>query len=237
MSTLFALTFQSAETPQPTFDISIAQNTLIRLALNENANQFARGGAIINADICDWKFISCTDSRATTLCIRSSQLAKKAVVDVEWLPPTLEFIHFEYILMHNEEALTYLPRELKYMYWGSCFGVTRNVDCSRLPHKMEEIILQKSTYAGEINLGLMPHTMRFVFIEQVARYTNEITVNYNSLPVSLKEVWVTSELVCDDMKRRVRAIGKLGAVTLETKYDSRYPKEGSRYLSTFLEYN
>ena len=217
--------------PGPNFDIKQAQNWMIRRALNEVSSRLIRIEADAGPDVCAWKFIECTNDIVTVIFLQ----IENARIEVEWLPPTLEFIHIRYIQVIHENPFPLLPRKLKYLYVGFFYRGIAHMDFSNLPDKMEELILKVSAYDGEICLRGMPQTMRYVYIEQVTRYTNAIIVDYSSLAVSVEEIRVTSKYNDYKIRRRVRAIGKPGDVTLQTKYDKRYPTKGSKYFESFQQ--
>ena len=226
-----ATLLHSADYPKPQFDVRRAQTKMIRHAFNDFAAGIARGVADTSADICAWEAIDCTDGLVTTICLRAQRISDGAKSHSEWIPPTVEFIHWRNIGISNEAALTYLPRELRYLFWAFCDDKTPSIDCERLPQRMEEFILVHSTFSGEIRFSKMPQTMRYVHIQQSPVFTKVITINYNTLPASLEDIRVTSSHDDHKMKGKVRAIGKPGAVRLRTKYDRRHPKKGSKYLA------
>ena len=217
--------------PQPRFDIGVAQNWMIRHALNDVGIQTARGDVPASADICEWKRIDCSDGLTTAIYMYSEKFAGKESIELEWLPPTVQFVHLEHIQIVRELPFKHLPRELKYLYSSLGGHHTPCIDCSLLPHKMEELILQHTTNASEIRFENMPQTMRYVYIRHAPRHLNAIIVNYNTLPASLEELYVTTMKDHKLLKQKVKAIGKPRDVKLQTKYDFRHPTEGSTYFS------
>ena len=220
--------------PLPYLDSVEAQNMLIHLALNDNALGFARGDAVSKFDICTWTAISCIDSLVAAISMRIPYSDdKKSSVEAEWLPPTIQFFHLENSKQTKRSSLNYLPRDLRYLYRYRSYDETYRIDCARLPCNMEELILVKTTLAREIRLDGIPKTMRYLYINQSSLFTDSIFVNYNTLPLSIEEMWVTSAYKANKMKRKIRAIGNPGAVRLQTRYDYQCPKNGSNYLDMF----
>ena len=205
---------------------------LLCSALNAHAKDVARGNAAEDPDICTWKAIDCTDGLANSICIQDHGQYDLSV-EMEWLPPTLEFIHLESIRVYQELSLTTLPRALKYMCLSYCIGLTPCIDCANLPRKMEELILIDSVHSRKIFLCDMPQTMRYVYICQMPMYIHSIVVNYNSLPVSLHEMRVTYMNGHQKLQEKVTAIGKPQTVKLQTNYDRRHPILGSKYIKMF----
>ena len=225
--------FHSADNPQPHFDAREAQRTLISHALNARAIRLAGGDDVSDADICTWKAIDCTDSLATAIKIRCQSDNGEALVDIEWLPPTLQFIHMTTLRCLTEWSLTSLPRELKFLYLAHCGGIIRFLDCALLPEKMEELILVGAIITGGIRFESMPQEMRYVYVMQVSNSIIPILVNYSSLPASLQEIRMLSVHGSGKIKRMIQTVGEPGAVKLKTKYDEQYPRMGSRYPNMF----
>ena len=217
------------------FCINHAQAQLLHRALNEAATLIAIGDTEANDDICNWRGIDCTEGLATSVDIRAVGLSDKALIQIDWLPPTLAFIHLKYTFVSSKSAYRPLPRELKYLYLGYCSDKTLSIDFIYLPRKLEEIILIESSIYGEIRLDNMPMTMRIIHIRQFPEFIKEIFVNYDSLPPSLQEIRVTWRSNNERLNQKVKAVGTPRSVILQTKYDRRYPKKESRYLEMFLQ--
>ena len=169
----------------------------------------------------------------TTICIPGHHSVRNAAIKIEWLPPTVEFIHITSIDISKKSPFIYLPRALKYLYLRECNDKTVIIDCAHLPRKMEELILMNSITAKEIRLHSFPETMRYVHIHQMINFTDSIFVDYSSIPDSLQEIRAPIWLEDYEIKKRVKVVGEPGAVELQTKYDRRYPKMGSTYLKMF----
>ena len=230
-----ATLFHSAENPQlqTPFDAQQAQTWLLCRALSGNLQAIVQGNDGDFEDVCTWQGMECTDGFATSLCVQYLNFTYDVRIQVYWLPPTLEFIHLKCIAPFEESPLIHLPRELKYLYWKEYYASATCIVCARLPAKMEELIIDGSTSARKICLYDMPQTMRYVYIEQSPVFTDTIFVNYTNLPASIEEMRVTSLYNCHKLKRKVRAIGSPGSVDLQTTYDLRYPKRGSKYFAEF----
>ena len=227
--------FHCGESSQPVshFDMKEAQTKMLRRALNRVAAKFVRGGMAANEEVCTWKGIDCTDGLVTALCLHIPRAVDDASILVEWLPPTLEFMHVTCTRIENEDSFRSLPRELRYLCWILCDDETEYIDFSYLPLKMEELILVDSNLSKEIRLEKMPQTMRFVHIQQSPWLTETIIINYVTLPASLKEVRMTCMFTGSTIEHKVTAIGDPGDFHLQTEYDERYPKEGSQYYESF----
>ena len=236
IASLFSL-LHTADCAQPDTHIEIrkAQAALLHRSLNAVSTNIVCGNGNCS-EVCNWKGIECTHGVVTTLFLDTLDQTEDASIFMEWLPPTLEFVHLISTRLASKKSLSYLPRELKYLYLGFCHGTRADIDCARLPRKMEELILLESTISKEIRLDSLPSTMHYIYIEQLPEFTKSIVVNYDTLPACMRETWVTSFYKGSAMKPKVKTIGTPGEVQLQTTYDERYPKRGSTYLWSFEEW-
>ena len=234
MSAIFTL-IHSAEIPQkpPTFDIKKAQTKMIRSALNDISTKIVRGNADNRADICDWDGIECTDGVVTTFFVYTNHFSDGVGVEIEWLPPTLEFVHMKSARITSGSSLSTLPRALKYLYCGFCYGLPKTINCSELPPKMEELIIAESSFVSAIYLDGLPQGMRYVYFSRATAFMEVIGINYDNLPDSIEEIRVTAPYEDKQLKRIVTTVGKPSAVKLQTKNDPQYPTKGSLYLEAF----
>ena len=194
-----------------------------------------RGNAKDDADICSWQHTACENGALQT--ITTSVFAGEAgcSVDMEWLPPTVEYIHFYFVDMWRTWARMCLPRDLRYMHLFGCRNgeyekASRTVDFSRLPRKMEELILLGSPVSGVIVLACLPETMRLIYIDQGGTPLERILVDYDGLPEGLKALYVVGSAKLVD---NVHAIGKPAGVRLETNGDKFNRQKESRYEGGF----
>ena len=229
ISLVFAL-FHSADNPKPHLEHIVAQNRLIHRALDRIPSRITRGNADTLASICEWKSIECTDGLVTSICLSKEGWTGAAVAHVEWLPPTVEFIHWEDIEIRNMHPTNCLPRALKYLYLEECSTQTFFIDYARLPQKMEELILVYSATPRIIRLHDLPPKMRFVYIRLAPRFIDAILVDYNNLPESLKELHVTDAWDENKIEKKIMAIGKPRGVKLQTKFDSESRTKPSIYF-------
>ena len=215
-------------------DMQKTQHDLMHHALGGDIIYTTPGEAESNADVCMWETIHCTDGIVTAIWASDIHILPGAQHSVltEWLPPTLEFIHFHSICVPNLWKTMCLPRELKYLYLNLCNDWGQKparVDFARLPRKMEEIIVIKSIMGGRIYVDNMPETMRFVFFRVLADFRG-VFVNYRSLLGTLETLHFSP---IGDFKIRVKEIGKPRAVKLETKYDDSDLHKRSKYAGMF----
>ena len=231
ITSLFSL-LQTADCRQPDTFITKAQTTLLHRSFGVMSTDIVCGNGN-NRKIRNWRVIECTSGVVTKIFMDAQYRHDNAFIFMEWLPPTLQFIHLKYTRLLNEPSFRFLPRDLQYLYLGFCHGIPLDIDSARLPSKMEELILLNSVISKEIRLDNMPETMRYVYIETSLAFTSFIVVNYDTLPEYMRELRVTSYYNSDGMKQKAKVIGTPGEIQLQTAYDERYPKEGSEYFWLF----
>ena len=68
-------------------------------------------------DVCRWNGVSCVDSIVTRvqLCPEASGMGDLGAA-VEWLPQSVEHMHFKGIVLYHGWETKSLPRNLTYMY-------------------------------------------------------------------------------------------------------------------------
>ena len=182
-------------------------------------------------DVCMWNGVKCTGTIVTG--VHLSHEAKEAVVAVEWLPPTVEHIHFDGgVTLFRGWVTRRLPRALTYLYLRSCKPIEREelVDLRTLPAHMEELIVMYHWQDGQVYLDALPDTMRILYIRSALHINCQ--VNYALLPEKMALAWIlpsTTETKIDfqvygKVKRdpRVRSAGKFSAVVECSKYFSVY---------------
>ena len=209
------------------------QNLLMQKSLNKRVLLQVRGGT--STDVCTWKQTECTDGIVTA--IWASKLPNYQRIDhsikMEWLPPTLQFIHVKCIPVPNLWTHMCLPRDLKYLLLMECNDLDSAAEffnLARIPRKMEELILIDSNVRGMIRLVGLPDSMRFVFFRVFNNYVKSITVDYNSLPETLKGLHASTY---EGPSPKVIAIGKAAGTRLNTKSSTNAVKEGSLYFEAF----
>ena len=220
---LLSALFHTVDSENPRFDAKEAQMTLIHRTLDDSAIKLVRGRSRSTKKlaVCDWHGVSCTAGLITSIRASSSissEHGSMARFNLEWFPPTVEFIHLDDVACSTDWTLEGLPRELRYL----CLRVaphdsssrTPRVDCALLPRKMEELIIAPATRCCDIRLEHMPSTMRYVYIEQRMHAEKPIVVDYRNLPPFLREMRVTSPRNDHVLEERVRTVGKPRGVKL-----------------------
>ena len=195
------------------------------------------GGDSENTDICAWAQIECTDGIVTVMWAASIQArapnGAEVSIKMEWLPPTMKFIHFECIRVPSAWENMCFPRDLKYLFLDHCKDLNSQANgfnFTRLPQRMEEIILLNVNIRGTICFVGLPETMRFVYFCVFQRYVKCFVVHYKSLPLGLKGLHAT---VYERGKVKVTEIGKPRGVKLQQKHQPSILLEGSQHIEIY----
>ena len=128
-------------------------------------------------DPCTWNCIQCENNvmkklHFTTREPSTQGMIRKAIgewkVDADWLPSTLEEIHFYYIHLVHGWLSERLPRALHYLCFHDCRlsskHTDRSVDLRKLPTKLETLIIEGGWLQGLVVLDNLPEVMRICII-------------------------------------------------------------------------
>ena len=202
-------------------------------SLSTDIGHFAIHNAKSAADVCTWSIVECTDGLITTLVASKKYGPSSEIwsVYIEWLPPTVEFVHLQNVLVPKIWARTTLPRALKYLHLKECHGrgiEDRVINFRRFPEKMEELILIRSLKGTVLCFDGLPRTMRLVYILVHVKFVKSIIVNYPDIPATMQEMHVTG-FGSKALQGKTRVIGRAHGVKLQTKYDRNYAWYRSKY--------
>ena len=208
------------------------QRTLLQKSCNANLLDFLQGDCKDNEDICGWQRTGCRVGALSAIFARAQRPEARLAVDMDWLPPTLEYIHLHYVEFQHTWERMCLPRELRYLYLFACNPIEKiliqnTIDFSRLPQKMEEIILLNAPIAGILVLNDLPKTMRLIYVDALIE---RIVVDYNGIPESLTGLFIIGT---KKLMNKVHALGKPAGVRVETSYKRAGLRNDSAYLHKF----
>ena len=142
-------------------------------------------------DVCYWSGVQCTDGRVTTfVCI--SPLNLQWTLDVDYLPPSLRYLHFSSI-QSFPYSCDVLPRDLRYFFMLSCPVLSRpleekSFDFRRLPENIEEFHNLFSWIAGTVIIDKLPRSLRILNLQ--SKELEEAYIGSAPLPTGLWEIVV-----------------------------------------------
>ena len=209
-SVLFAL---CSDGLSQSLTISPAHQALQRTSLNLLFGDFAgnpihfttanfiREQATDPEDICQWRGIECTRGEMTALVCFKKLLGDNAVIDLRWLPGTLQYVHLTHLTAERPWSASQLPRDLRYFFARNVFlkqlpasetlKFAHSMEMHRLPRRMEEFILTEGFWAGPIQLVDLPQSLRLLCIIGLIR--DPVYVASETLPKDLKRIKIRYE--------------------------------------------
>ena len=161
-------------------------------------------------DPCTWNGVHCTAGVIDSIKINMfGQML--AVVDMDWLPPTVHAFSYYAAAIAHEWTAAMLPREMRFLFIHNCWvdadgRKTQPLDLEKLPDHMEELYLINMVLPGKIYIENLPETMRFVYIG--SRTIQKASVYFEGLPDSLLSMTIRGITTC---KSPVKIVG-LGRV-------------------------
>ena len=240
--TLFALTHllttDSTELVEPA-EIPHRQSYLLHMSLDEHVLHQVRGEAGEKEDVCQWAQIRCTDGIATSLwaSIKRTDPRLMLSIEVEWLPPTLQFIHMYFIRVPYMWQNVCLPRDLKYLSLADCidaYSRGKSFDFTRFPRKMEELILSNSNVRGVIRFDGLPETLRLMYLSAYHDFVKGVVVDYSRLPNALEGLYASTNMAGRSISK-IKVVGKPIGVHLDTYYNPSILNEKSHYYAMFQQ--
>ena len=194
-------------------------------------------------NVCAWNGISCTGGLVTSIHAEfpggdpGSHILRWAIL-MEWIPPTLNSIHFDRICLIHGWAAEKLPRDLRYMFLSNCdsAGTASGVvaDFRKLPLQMEEMIVITSWFNGKLDLSALPKNMTLLYIRTDPSNLDTVYVDYGLLPRALQNLHITDK---HQAKRiQVRRTGHTRADSrVKTRFDPNMPACASKYMAEFIK--
>ena len=187
----------------------------------------------IQDDYCNWKAIECHNGLITSISAR--QHGDWAVC-MEWMPPTVECIHFNGINTVQGWGAENLPRNLRYLYLNGC-STRRSkakyafIHLHKLPERMEElIVLRDKHHAGQIRLHALPAAMRLLYIAWSYRSPHPIVVNHQFLPATMQHLFMTYP--ANPGKIKIKEVGE-SACEVSTVFTYMSPNVRSKHFAVF----
>ena len=146
-------------------------------------------------DICRWRGIRCEEGKMRALFFALKARLRDLntlLISIEWLPPTVQFVHLVSMRLTAGWLVETLPRDLKYFYINSCTSKEHEahghpINLRRLPHHTEEFhVINSYRLYGKFDLTQLPSTLRVLAITTTlcAHFGHQPTVivDYSTLP-------------------------------------------------------
>ena len=204
----------------PEIKVQSRQAELMRLACEPTVRHarieeerlwyYFRNSDDTNPDPCTWRGVECHDDVVRTLIFQQmwklqsklftpgppkpfKTLKQEWIVEMRWLPSTVQHIQFQSIKLHRGWSTAALPRELRYMYLKLCsqrfsYDNSRHMDLQKLPRRMEELIILESWWVGPLLVAGLPATMRLCVFENLG--FPRVYIDNAEIPASLKRIFV-----------------------------------------------
>ena len=113
-------------------------------------------------------------------------------IEMDWLPSSLAFVHLSDIDMVSVWLAERLPRDLRYLSYGSSgmkfIAKNRRVDLTHLPERMEELLVRNGWFSGAVNLMHLPRTMRLLILRHVT--VHKAFLRHSQLPDGLVQIFL-----------------------------------------------
>ena len=167
-------------------------------------------GPLTAHDACAWKGIECEDGIVTSILLNrymyDPSFRTSYIVNINWVPQTVEKMHMLDIHLLNGWSPERLPRNLRYLCLWSCIewsitsidgekertnaGVSTKgeVNLQKLPEGLEELYIVYGWTAGYLRMGCIPQNMRRLLI--CSSVLTHAFVHFEALPESLQEACV-----------------------------------------------
>ena len=151
-------------------------------------------------DPCSWRGVRCDVRGVETIHRDQSDFA---LVDMDWIPPTVQFVCLRSITTVNGWVTHRLPRALRFLSMNTIYiepllhskqwdGATkRNINLQTLPRRMEELYVRFGHLIGGLCVDNLPPTMRIICIRHAD--IREVVMAAATLPEDF-------QLLCVDNK-------------------------------------
>ena len=121
---------------------------------------------------CAWRGIRCTHGLVTSVVMGPEFARSKCHIEMDYLPSSLQFIHFKFILYTKGWSTERLPRELRYFCSFSCFCAEKSkgshrIRMDKLPYRLEEMHIMDDVFkpsSGAFFISALPSTLRICHI-------------------------------------------------------------------------
>ena len=181
-----------------------------------------QGASSIAHDSCTWKGIECEDGAIKSVLIDRGMYGQpfndRFIVNIHWLPSTVEYVHIRNMSLLNDWRPERLPRQLRYLLLSECGrhclysdesvkagrASFARVNLQALPAGLVELYILGSWEKGSLAIGLLPEGLRRLHISGWS--LKHAYIQYEVLPESLQAASFVSNMHRKDLK--VHAVGR-----------------------------
>ena len=152
---------------------------------------------------------------------------------MDWLPPTLQAVHLNRLILTNGWLAERLPRDLRYFGAIECGNepdceTDRVVRLNLLPRKLEELHIRGGWYRGDVALIDLPRTLQVLLLRNAS--FNSVFVDSPELPEKLKRVILYNENKAVEMQEI-----SAGKVDIRVKWNKDHLYEFTERYCAFYE--
>ena len=183
---------------------------------------YLQGASSIAHDSCTWKGIECEDGAIKSVLfdrdMHNKPYKTKFIVNIHWLPSTIEYVHIRNMSLLNDWRPERLPRQLRYLFLSQCGyqilysdevgqagrDSTARMNLQALPAGLEELYIVGSWRQSSLAIGLLPEGLRRLHISGWS--LKHAYIQYEVLPESLQGASFVSNMHRNDLK--VHAVGR-----------------------------
>ena len=164
-------------------------------------------------DPCTWRGVDCTDGILTTFLmtqvnynhlIDGQMFASRFLINLEWLPSTLQCVRIRKINLYNGLSTSHLPRDSRFFMLEHCsnMGFNYDINFNKLPSQIEELDLIGCWVQGTVLIEELPKSMHVLVISN--QYIERVYIDSEKLPFPLEKIIIN----CYDtaLHKKVRLI-------------------------------
>ena len=211
-------------------------------AVSQKFNQLLMSPAM---NCCAWNNVGCANGTVFKVYIpasaRRSRIGSLTVVDLGWMPPTVQYAAICYVSAVNGWATARLPREMRLLSlhqvenfpWN---GAPENtIDLRTLPAHMEELFVVGGWYSGAVYVDSLPASMRLIQITNAAVHT--ALIHFEALSQGFEGLCVSNTASMGTQKKkempRIRGTGRKQADPRVMTAKDQFQKIPSKYVHMF----
>ena len=150
---------------------------------------FIKARAKVRMNFCNWRGVQCAHGAIRSLIVERELLGRTNTMDTRWLPQTLEYLWVRNVPVLGDLNETSFPRDLVFACLTEmCTGLGART-LSRLPLKIEELLISSAQMRGPVILTKLPQSLRFLFLCPLAQ-TGPIFYDSTALPKGIVNIHI-----------------------------------------------